>query len=270
MLSTRNLFRNLRFVVLRQWYEHSFALLIDRFHPRTFWDVGANIGLYSLLFLSRNPHGQVLAFEPDERNVALLTRTARRNALSMKIVPKAVDRQSGEAVFFLDDLTGATGTIVSDNIFISSQFEVTTARQAVVRTTTLDEHLHETDGPDLIKIDVEGADLAVLEGGRHMLEHYLPIVFYEPTAANFHQTMKLLKNLGYKIFDPRTLQDLDETGAPDIVAFHRQKHLGGRDILAGEFVAASVFGRIAGAGLPGLMLASGGLLGWWRRRKKTA
>ena len=62
-----------------------------------------------------------------------------------------------------------------------------------------------------------------------MLECYLPIIFYEATAANLNQTRGLLESFGYKLFDAQTLQALDETYSYDLVALHRETHLGGSD-----------------------------------------
>lgn len=88
-----DLFRNINFVARGKWIgeieeRRSFSSLIGKFRPKVFWDVGANIGFYSLIFLHETSNGIVLAFEPDQRNLDLLLKTVRRNAIdALQIVP---------------------------------------------------------------------------------------------------------------------------------------------------------------------------------------
>jgi hypothetical protein len=143
-------------------------------------------------------------------------------------VPKAVAGQTGETTLFLDDITGATGTIIPNNFAILDRYDAT-PKPMRVQTTTLDEQLRENQGPDLIKIVVEGAELSALEGGRCMLERYLPVILYD-ASINRGETATLLNNLGYRLFTARTLQSIDYP-AGTTIALHEQKHLGGQRFL---------------------------------------
>jgi FkbM family methyltransferase len=202
----------------------SFDRLIDRFRPRVFWDVGSNVGIYALQFLARVPQGSVAAFEPDRRNIELLMRTAQKNNFkSVTVVPRAVGESSGEAEFFLDDITGATGTINPAQLFIATQYGQV-PNKTMVAVTTLDDELQARAGPDIIKIDVEGAELAAMTGGRRMFAQCKPAVIYEASRRNFARTRPFMESLGYRLFDATTLQPIAGP-VNNVIALHEDKHL---------------------------------------------
>jgi FkbM family methyltransferase len=154
----------------------------------------------------------VLAFEPDLRNLVLLRRTVLRNSLSsLKTVPFAVGDKVGKAKFFIDDITGATGSLTTSH-FITEQFGQTPSEK-IVATTTLDEQLKTEQCPQFIKIDVEGADLAVIRGARRMLEVCQPILMFEATFRSFPKTRKLLEDLQYRLLNAATLGELENGAA---------------------------------------------------------
>lgn len=139
-------------------------------------DVGANEGFYTVFAARRvAPGGRVLAFEPSPRERSRLERNVRINRLAnVQVLPLALGARPGRAV-----LRVANPEHNGQNSLGAFAYEsVSLAGEVNVEVRTLDEVAAGTR-VDLVKIDVEGAELAVLEGAERVLREERPLVQLE-------------------------------------------------------------------------------------------
>lgn len=135
----------------------------------TFYDVGANIGFFALLGARLvGESGKVVAFEPVRENAEAIRRNADLNGFDhVVVVEVALSSRTGEAELVLAAHPG--GAALRESAMPPDATTTTT-----VPTATLDSLVQRSDfpPPDIVKIDVEGAELAVLDGmSRVALEH---------------------------------------------------------------------------------------------------
>jgi FkbM family methyltransferase len=136
-------------------------------------DIGANRGYFTLLFARlAGGEGRVIAFEPDSRSAKALGRSIALNGYTnVTLVEAAVADISGAAAFHLGKEPGySTLTPQSDVVYIKGPARCVT-------TTTLARSLRElrVTRVDVLKIDVEGADVKVLVGAREILGGSYPM-----------------------------------------------------------------------------------------------
>lgn len=140
----------------------------------TVFDLGANIGYYAAL-ASRlvGPTGRVCAFEPDPANLALLHRNLAANGCAnVSVFPYAVAERLGYAELFMDASSPAAHSIALPPPSASA------SRRVV--TVPLDGLFPPEVCPDLVKMDIEGAELAALRGMPRMLaDRRLKVVVLE-------------------------------------------------------------------------------------------
>jgi FkbM family methyltransferase len=165
----------------------------------TVWDIGANLGLFSFAAaVMAGQEGRVLAVEPDTDMVGLLRRSAARAArhAPVEILPAALS----------DDLSVASFNIARRNRATSHLAGFGTAMAGGVRSTrlvptvTLDWLAARFPPPDVLKIDVEGAELAVLAGGTQLLTGS-PAVICEVSEQNAAAVSGILAGHGYTLYD---------------------------------------------------------------------
>ena len=180
----------------------------------TFFDIGANVGLFTLS-AAAVPSVQVHAFEPALKTYAVLLENIKLNAASDIVVNRtALGDHAGSAELAIN----APGRDGLNTIGRATHSDALVVGYETVPMTTLDSYVqqHRIAHVDLLKVDVEGAELLVFRGARELLNrHDAPVILYEsadwtPAGFDYHpvEIMWFLQNCGYRLFT------LDKTGRP--------------------------------------------------------
>lgn len=189
----------------------------------TAWDVGANVGLFTFSAAACcGPQGSVLAIEADTWLVGLLRRSAALAAnrdLGVEVLPAAVSNRNdlarfniavrGRAANYLDS---AGGSSQSGGVLESQ----------LVPTVSLDWLLERFPAPRFVKIDVEGAELGVLEGARRLLAEARPVILCEIFGEARPKVDALLREAGYSLHDatiPKAERRPLETSVENTLAY---------------------------------------------------
>jgi FkbM family methyltransferase len=164
-----------------------------------FVDIGANFGLHALLACQlAGPRGKVLAVEPVPANLALLRRNLSLNGFANRCTVAAMALTDGSA-------DSVEMTIEPGLSLVASLAENFKGEKVHVPTGTLDNLLAGEDRvPDLIKIDVEGAEHEVLKGAVKTLQKGPPLIIevHRFALGSFNssseQLAEYLRGFGYK------------------------------------------------------------------------
>lgn len=175
-----------------------FGQAIASHGPDIFLDIGANVGTFSWHAKSLGVP-EIFLFEPDVVNARLLARTVKYNHFgSTFVLPCAVSNGFGTSKFIVDQASGATGSLVdhsANSLSLHSAYGM--SRMVSVPTVCLDAYTEYCRGKKvMIKIDVEGAEDQVFEGGSRFFAELQPITFiecFEPSRLYPFQ------RLGYEI-----------------------------------------------------------------------
>jgi FkbM family methyltransferase len=158
------------------------------------YDVGANAGIYSLnASFQVGNSGWVYAFEPLERNLNYLRQhLALNNLQNCTVLETAICNTEGTLAFSAADRQPSMGRLSPSG-------------EIAVPSTTLDICVYGEQRlrpPNVLKIDVEGAEFEVLSGATRGITEFHPTIFLEVHGAELHRTCRdFLVAKGYSVED---------------------------------------------------------------------
>jgi FkbM family methyltransferase len=181
-------------------YQEIFRDRVYERHPafvlRPGWcvlDCGANIGMFSLR-AARAGCARIFALEPDPETFACLAINLARNAATaVTAIESAAGRAAGRAVF------GRAAVSTLGHLLPSSQSAARVVSGVTVEVTTIAELLdrYEIPSVQLLKLDIEGAEIDALEGARPVLDRIERIVMEYHGFDRLDACQRLLRDYGY-------------------------------------------------------------------------
>ena len=197
---------------------NEFAFLDRYLQPgMTFFDAGANEGVYTIFAAKRvGSAGTVSAFEPSPREFERLRSNLDLNGLNlpnMRLFPLALADRSGRAELTIAEDEHAGQNTLGD----FANESVAAAEKHMVDLRRLDDLVAEQPPAriDFVKLDVEGAELLVLQGAASTLQRYRPLVLFEVSEASLgHQDHRREELLEFLQAHDYSLYLFDDSGFP--------------------------------------------------------
>jgi FkbM family methyltransferase len=184
---------------------------IDTFEKKEnliFWDIGANIGLYSIYNAIKNPNSTTIVFEPSSSNLRVLSRNISINNLEKKIKIVPMPLTNKENIFqemkeerFIEG--GALNSFGEKFDFEGKEFKPNMKYNLL--GTTMNYFIENSilDIPDYIKIDVDGIEHFIIEGGDKFLNNEkiksVSIEINENFKQQYDKVLDLMERYNFKI-----------------------------------------------------------------------
>ena len=205
-----DMYKVLRRGVLQDWepevFSAIYALLkcgVDHAGTSTFYDIGANLGFYSLAMrLVFGDKIDIHAFEPCKEIYALARKLKKENAVEYNLYIEALSSKNEKLTFY-----------VSSSDSCSSLERKACVDSYLVNSVRLDDFVakHGIALPKVIKIDVEGHEDEAFKGAAEVIARHKPAIIAEVLAAkNFEASAHFLKSVGYKAYLLKLNGDIEQ------------------------------------------------------------
>ncbi len=197
-------------------------------HPETtFYDLGGNAGFYALLASKVISRGKIYSFEPIPGAQEIFQKHMKLNERfivhhNIRLLPYALSDSEKQVAFSNDAMRQEGNTYIKESdVYHNAEDYLTIPCYSVDGLLQL-----KYDKPDIIKIDVEGAEYDVLKGAINTLKQYRPHILLATHDCHLpgvkDKCVQLLKDMGYRLVHTGTYNK-HIPGLDDYIAIHETK-----------------------------------------------